>query len=322
MVRLITKFMPLWIVVCSVVAFWKPAWFQDLHGWTGPALGLVLFFMGLSLKTESIWQVIRNPRAMFIGILLKWTVTLGISILIAYVAFRDVPEMATGVILAGAVPSGTSANLYTFMANGAAALSIAMSAIDTFIGPFLTPLIVKVSAGTFVDVQFWPLFARMVLIVFLPICLGLLIQWKWGQHVERVRPWMPVLSALCLFTIVLAVVSNSQAMLAENIHLLPVLGVAVVIQVTAPMWLGYKLAQWFGLKEEECRAILFETGICNTALAALLALDHISAAAAVPAVANMVVNLSVGAYVALQLSKKSLATNLSDNLTIQSRQVK
>ena len=107
-------------------------------------------------------------------------------------------------------------------------------------------------------------------------------------------------------------------MLEENLHLLPLLGVAVVVQVTAPMWAGYKLAQWLGLKEEECRAILFETGICNTALAALLALDHISAAAAVPAVANMVVNLSVGAFVALQLSKR---TNRLDSLIIQSRHI-
>lgn len=311
---IITRFMPIWILLCSVVAYWNPAWFKELHGWTGPALGLVLFFMGLSLKTESIWQVIRNPKAMFIGILLKWTVTLSISILIAYVMFREVPEIATGIILAGAVPSGTSANLYTFMANGAAALSISMSAIDTFIGPLLTPLILKFTVGAWVEIQFWPLFLKMVFIVFIPICCGLLIQWKWSQQVARVRPFTPVLSALCLFIIVLAVVSNSQTMLEENIHLLPLIGAAVVVQVTVPMWLGYKLAQWLGLKEEECRAILFETGICNTALAALLALDHISAVAAVPAVANMVVNLSVGAFVALQLN--------SNNSTILSRQFK
>ncbi|MEW9674074.1 bile acid:sodium symporter family protein [Ammoniphilus sp. 3BR4] len=300
----VTKPMPIWIVGCSLMAYGIPGLFSDLHRYTGLALAFILFAMGMSLKTDSILRVIKRPKALFAGVFLKWTVTLGVSVFIAGLVFGDQPDIAAGMILAGAVPSGTSANLYTFMANGATALSISMAAIDTFVGPVLTPVILKATAGKWIVVEFLPLFKKMVYIVLLPILAGLAVQWKWGKQAEKVRPVIPLFSALCLFIVVLAVVSQSQPILSENKGLLPLIAISVIFQVSVPMLAGYVLSKWLRFREEECRAILFETGICNTALAALLAMDHISASAAVPAVANMVANLSIGAYVAEKLGKR------------------
>ena len=64
------------------------------------------------------------------------------------------------------------------------------------------------------------------------------------------------------------------------------------------MFAGYFIAKSLKISEVNSRAILFHTGICNTALAATLAMQHINSMAAVPAVANMIVNLTMGALVA------------------------
>jgi BASS family bile acid:Na+ symporter len=86
--------------------------------------------------------------------------------------------------------------------------------------------------------------------------------------------------------------------------LLPLLGFALFLQVAIPFVAGYYISKKIGLVEEECRTILFQTGICNTALAAILAMETISPLAAVPSVINMVINLSLGALAANYFSRK------------------
>ncbi len=93
-------------------------------------------------------------------------------------------------------------------------------------------------------------------------------------------------------------VSSAQATFKDNIALLPMIFFAVFFQVSVPMGLGYILAKLIRVREENCRAILFHTGICNTALSATLSMQHVSSVAAVPSVANMIINLTLGALVA------------------------
>ncbi|WP_161568240.1 bile acid:sodium symporter family protein [Anaerobacillus alkaliphilus] len=309
---LITKFMPFWIVSCGIVAYLFPSTFLSLERWPGPALALIIFLMGLSLPTTQFIAFLKKPKLAFLGILLKWLLTVSIAVVLALVFFRNSPELATGIILAGAVPGGTSANLYTFMANGTTALSITMSAIDTVIGPFLTPLVIKAFAGQLIYIAFWPLFFKMVYIVFLPILAGLLIQWKWGKSVYLVKPLVAPTSAVALFIIVLATVSSAQQAISLHMSLMPLLVFVVLLQVIGSMAAGYYVAKLFRFQEGEARAMLFQTGICNTALAALLAMNYISPLAAIPAVIAVVINLTLGSIMAIIFMKHDIKQKSTD----------
>lgn len=304
---LLTTLLPLWIVCAALLAYHIPAMFTFLQSWTAPALAFILFTMGLTLSRESLRRVIIRPKLALLGVGGKWTITLGVSILLAILFFPDHPTLLAGVILAGAVPSGTTANLYTFMAGGTLALSITMSAIDTLIGPFLTPLIMEKAVGNIVPVQFWPVFLQMVYVVLVPIALGLLIQWKWEKHLTPVRKLIPLFSTGAVLIINLAVVSSAQAMLQSSLSLLPLLFLCVLLQVALPMVLGYLYGAGLRADEPDRRALSYEFGICNTALAALLAMQHIGPLAAVPAVANLITNTCLGSLLAVawpMLSKR------------------
>lgn len=301
---LISRFLPVWIVLLSLIAYSFPDAFISIRGLTGVGLGTIFLLMGLSLSTEKLLTVIKNPKHALLGVLLKWTIMVAVTVSVAYLFFRDNAELATGVILAGTVPSGTSANIYTFIAGGEAALSITMATLDTFISPLLTPTLVQVFSGKLIPIAFWPLFINIIYIVFIPLLTGLLLQWKWAKRIEVVKPYMSVLSQLALFIVVLSVISNAQSSLQDNLSALPLIFLAVFFQVSIPMAAGYFIAKWLKVPEENARAILFHTGICNTALAATLAMEHVSSLAAVPAVANMVVNLTLGAIVANLFANK------------------
>lgn len=301
---MISKYLPLWILLLSIVAYFAPDVFTGIRSLTGVGLGTIFLLMGLSLSTDKLFLVIRHPKHALLGVALKWTIMVAVTVLIATVFFQDQADIATGIILAGTVPSGTSANIYSFIAGGNVALSITMATKDTFISPILTPVLVQVFAGKLIPIAFWPLFLNIIYIVFLPLVTGLFIQWKWAQSVEKVKPYTAVLSQLALFVVILSVISNAQKSLEENLSVLPLVFFAVFLQVAIPMLAGYVIAKIMKTPEENARSILFHTGICNTALAATLAMEHVNSLAAVPAVANMVVNLTIGAIVASLFENK------------------
>ncbi|MED4203801.1 bile acid:sodium symporter family protein [Neobacillus mesonae] len=296
--KIVSKYLPVWIVLLSVIAYFFPQAFASIRHLTGPGLGMIFLLMGISLSTESIMRVLKAPRYTILGGMLKWMITVGVTVVIAFLFFRGEPELATGMILAGTVPSGTSANLYSFIAGGEVALSITLASVDTVISPVLTPTLVKVFAGQLIKIEFLPLFLNIIYIVFIPLFMGLFLQWKWPQKVELVRPYTSFLSTMALFVVVLSVISSAQATLSQQLAQLPVIFAAVFLQVAIPMFGGYGVARWLKVPEANCRSILFHVGICNTALSSTLAMEHISTIAAVPAVANMVVNLTLGALVA------------------------
>ncbi|MGO4888329.1 bile acid:sodium symporter family protein [Anaerobacillus sp. MEB173] len=297
------RFLPLWIIFFAVVAFLFPKPLEPLGEATPYALGFIFLLMGMTIPFQSFLAVFKKPKELLLGMALKWVLTVFISVALAYVFFRDNASLAAGVILAGTVPSGTSANLYTLLAEGTVALSITLAAVDTFIAPFMTPFLMQVFAGQFIPISFWSLFLNIVYIVFVPIIAGLLLQWKWSDKIAVVKPFFPISSILALFVIVLGVTASAYDSLITYTSLLPLLFGVVFFQVAVPMAGGYYIAKLLKLPEASCRAMLFHIGICNTALSATLAMNHIDPMAAVPSVVNMVINLSLGAFVANWLGR-------------------
>src|SRR5699024_5514922 len=214
---IITKFLPLWLLCFSLIAYLFPIYFMSLQGLTGLFLGLIFLLMGMSLKTEQIINTIKRPKFAFIGFGLKWTLMVGVTLVIAFGFFKNNPEIASGFILAGTVPSGTSANLYTFIAGGVVALSLTMATLDTIVAPLVTPSFVQVTLGQVIPVDFWALFFNIVFIVFVPLFSGIFLQWKFPRQVQIVQPYSSITSQLALLMIILSVVSKAQPTLEENL---------------------------------------------------------------------------------------------------------
>lgn len=303
---IIAKFLPLWLLCFSLIAYLFPNAFTTIQSLTGICLGLIFLLMGMSLQMEQIVQTIKRPKYVFIGFGLKWMIMVGVSILIAFGFFKSNPEIASGFILAGTVPSGTSANLYTFIAGGEVALSLTMATLDTIVAPLITPTFVQVTIGQVVPVDFLALFFNIIFIVFIPLFVGLFLQWKFSRNVQLIQPYSSVISQLALLVIILAIVSKAQPTLQENATLLPLIFLLVFFQVTLPMLGGYLLARSFKFPRSHIIATTFHVGICNTALSATLATEHISSLAAVPSVVTVIVNLTIGAIVAKIFERTSI----------------
>lgn len=128
----------------------------------------VMFGMGTQMSLKDFAGVIRMPWGVVIAVAGQFT----IMPLVGWGLTKLVPlpdEIAAGVILIGACSSGLASNVMCYLARANLALSITATSITTLIAPVMTPLWMKVLAGTLVEVKFFVMMVEIVKIVIVPV---------------------------------------------------------------------------------------------------------------------------------------------------------
>lgn len=253
------------------------------------------------------FKEIRNKKKELVLLtVLKWTLTVAISIVLAYGAFSAKPEIAAGLILAGTVPSATAATVYTFLAGGNASLVVAASLLDVAISPVVTPLALLGVSGEQIVISFWELLSSFLLIVVVPMGAGLVVQKSVAGLKNYSKSVTKLGSSLALLLIVHTIIGSGKEAIASEANTIPLIAGATFIQVAFPMAAAYFIAKKLQFDEGDARAALFQVGLCNTALAAILAFKFIGELGTIAPIFNMIFNLSIGAWVAERFSKRDL----------------
>jgi BASS family bile acid:Na+ symporter len=169
-----------WIVASVVASMIYPAAFLhwgdfDLRNkWVILlVVQLVMFGMGTQMSLDDFKGVARTPRGVLVGIICHFSVMplvgLGLTKL-----FHFPPEIAAGIILIGSCSSGLASNVMAYLAGANLVLSVTVTAITTLIAPLMTPLWMKLLAGTLVEVKFVAMMMEIIRIVIVPIGAALL----------------------------------------------------------------------------------------------------------------------------------------------------
>lgn len=313
----LSKKLPLLIVLVGLCTYFSPIYWNAPSWVPSLLLGIVIFFTGLSMNIAAIRGIRTKKRELLVATLLKWTLTVLVSITLAYLLFSSNPEIAAGLILSGTVPSATVATLYTFLAGGNTALVIASSLIDIVISPIVTPLSMLGLSGNHVSLSFINLLQSFLFIVILPLGLGLSIQRLFPQLITRSKSITSFGSSITLLIIIHTIVGDGTEAISKELEILPLIVLATIIQVVLPMFAAYFIAKRLSIVEEDARAILFQVGLCNTALAAILSFEFIGELAAIAPIANMIVNLTVGSMIANHFIKKDGVESESHDRLVQ-----
>lgn len=276
--RFVGNTFALWILLFAILAFYQPAWFLPLAKWIVPLLGLIMFGMGLTLKTEDFREVARRPLRVMIGVLAQFLIMPGLAWLLCRL-LQLPPEIAVGVILVGCCPGGTASNVMTWFSRGDVALSVAITAVTTLLAPLVTPALIWLLASAWLPVEFGALFKSILQVVLLPIALGLVVQRLLGDRVRLAVDVLPLVSVVSIVAIVAAVVAASQARIAESGLLIMAV---VVLHNGLGLALGYLAGRAFGLPLAQRKTLSIEVGMQNSGLGAALASAHFSPLAAVP----------------------------------------
>lgn len=305
-IHFLSKNLPILIVFTAVFTYLSP------YYWDAPPLiprillGTVIYFTGISMNISTLKEIRSKKREILLAALLKYTVMVFLSIALALLFFSSYPDIAAGIILAGTVPAGTTAAVYSLLAGGNVSLVVAGSLIDVVISPIVTPLAMLVLAKAHVSVSFWSLFQSFFLIVVLPLSLGLLTQKNFPKMAFYSKSAAKLGSALAILLIVHTVIGSGKEAIGAHFDLLLLLFVVTFLQVFLAMVLGYYLAKKLRMAESDARAMLFHVGLANTALAAILAYQFLSEAAVIGPIFCMVINLALGAFFANYFAKKEI----------------
>ena len=267
----IARWMGALVLLAAVVSMVMPEWFVWIDTWTiNPLLGVIMFGMGMTLSPQDFRVVLSRPKDILVGCAAQFIVMPTLAWLLAK-TFSLPPELALGVMLVGCCPGGTASNVITYLAKGDLALSVGMTAMSTVLAPLLTPLLVWVMAGTFVNVDTVGMLLSIVYVVIAPIVTGFLMQYYLPKLTSRVSPYLPAFSSLVIALVVVIVVShNADRLLTAGLLVI----VVVMLHNLCGLALGYAVGRLLRLSHKKRTAISIEVGMQNSGLASSLANLH------------------------------------------------
>ena len=303
------------ILACAAISFAFPSAFTE---WGGvkltklvvPAIQVIMFGMGTTLTFGDFVRVAKCPWAVATGVFLQFLIMPFVGFLLAK-SFGFSGELAAGCVLIGSVAGGTASNVIAYLAKANVALSVTMTCCSTLLSPLVTPLMMKLLAGRFIEIDVWAMVMSILEVVLVPVAAGGLVRALFRRQLDahkvvcdRVLSFVSM-AGIC-YTI-LALTAPSR----ETFREAGVLIIAAAILHNSFGYLsGYGLTRLLGrflpLGETDARTVAIEVGMQNGGMAGALAVGVLhSTVAALPAnVFSIWMNFS-GSIIASFWSKRS-----------------
>lgn len=255
-----------------------------------PLIQIIMFGMGTAMSLKDFATVFKSPKGVFIGVTAQFAIMPLLGFALAKWS-NFPPEIAAGIVLIGCSPSGVASNVMAYLAKANLALSITITSIATLIAPFVTPLLMKLLAGEFVEIDVLAMMWSIVKMIILPIGAGLLFNQIMGSKAKWLDRALPILSMLAIGIIITIITAAGRDSLLDIGGLLMLL---VFIHNIFGYFLGYWYARLLKLKEKDCRTIAIEVGMQNGGLASGIAnsLGKIATMGLAPAVFGPLMNIT------------------------------
>lgn len=232
-----------------------------------PLIQLLMFGMGSSMSVNDFAAVVKSPKGVVIGVASQFVIMPVLGFTLAS-ATNFPPEIAAGIILIGCSPSGLASNVMTYLAKANLALSITLTSITTLIAPIVTPLLMKLFAGAFIEIDITKMMWDIFKMIIIPIGAGLIFnkllsgKLKW---LDQAMPYLSMFSIAFIITIITA--AGRESLLKMGALLI----VVAFIHNTFGYFLGYWSGRLFKLSESDCRTVAIEVGMQNAGLASGIA---------------------------------------------------
>ena len=269
----LTRFIGIVIIIFSVFSFFVPSAFAWTTNYTSVFLGVAMFGMGLTIKMGDFQVVFSHPKEIILGCICQYTIMPLCAWGLAVLLHLD-PDLALGVILVGCCPGGTASNVITYIAGGDVPLSVGMTIVSTLIAPLMTPFLVYVLAGAWVEVSFVAMVISVVKVILVPVLLGILIRSLLGKQIQKISEVLPLISVVSIVMIISGIVANNNEKIVSCGLL--VLGV-VMLHNLCGLGIGLVLANVFHVEYNKATAIAIEVAMQNSGLAVSLATANFAA---------------------------------------------
>lgn len=239
-----------------------------------PILILLMFLLGTELNGEAFKNVLRNPKAVILGMVGQ--IVLLPAIAFALACLLEMPPVYfLGLVLVACCPGGSSSNVFSMLVKGNVALSVTLTAVSSVVTLFTLPFIMEIvssfvshNAGVSIELPVGKLLLQNLVLLFVPLMAGWLF-----------RNWRPVQAAAvgkvlgkmafpALMTLALIFFLQYTQEIIANFHLI---GLACALLILASMACSSLLSKAGRLTDATRRTIIIEVGMQNAAQAIAIA---------------------------------------------------
>lgn len=237
------------------------------------ALMCIMFGMGLSLTINDFKRIVREPRAVMVG-LINQLLFLPLIGFVLVSVLNPGPAVAIGIMILVACPGGATSNLISHLAKGDTALSVTLTAVASLVTIISIPLIIQFALVEFqgddreVQLNVLQTIGQLLMIVVLPVAVGMVVRAKATAFALKMDKPVRIASGVLLALITLALIVK------ERSNIIPYLqqaGLPTILLCVTTMALGFFSARFFRLKIRQAISISIESGIQNSALAITIA---------------------------------------------------
>jgi len=153
-------------------------------------IAMMMLAVGMDLRPADFRAIAAEPRAATLGLVGM----LGVFPLLAFAiaaAFRLEPVFAIGLVLLASSPSASTSTMFTYLARGDVALSVALTAVSKVVPVVTVPAYVSLASQAFagerldVELSFAETSEAIVTTILLPTIVGMAL----NRHVPAARAW-------------------------------------------------------------------------------------------------------------------------------------
>lgn len=235
---------------------------------------VIMFGLGAGLTPRDFKLALKRPSGLIIGFITQFGIMPVLAYLLCLVfLFQLAPEyalpVAVGALLMGAVPAGTTSNMFTYFSKGNLALSVMMTTNSTLWAILMTPLALAIFGNLLFSEtsEFQIPITNIVVtlaVLLIPVVLGMLIR-RYSANIGAVLELLGGFFGLFFIVfLVLTWVPRNWALLSSTPWQTYVVAIGLGLFGIA---IAYGIAKAIRLHPANARTIALETGIQNGPLA-------------------------------------------------------
>ena len=243
-------------------------------------LAFVMFGVALGIKPKTFVEIFKKPQSVFLGILCQMILLPALTFLLT-ITFKNwiSPMIALGMILVASCPGGNISNFITSLSRGNTELSVSLTAINTALCIFTTPLNFSFWGGLYLnfaekrmllpelEIPFWEIFKTIVILLGIPLVLGMLCSQYLPKVANALKKPMQYLSVAFFIVMVVLTFGNNIDAFMKCIRYIFLI---VLVHNLLALGIGFGTGTLFKVPYKDRRTLTIETGIQNSGLGLVL----------------------------------------------------
>ena len=248
-------------------------------------LALVMFGVALGIKPATFLDIIKNPKSILTGIICQMLFMPALTLVLIMAMGQWIsPMIALGMILVASCPGGNISNFITSLSRGNSELSVSLTAFNTAVCVFTTPLNFAFWGKMYLNfagnhyigdlpelvIPLGDIFQSIFIIMGIPLVLGILC----GQYLPKIanvlkKPLQYLSIAVFIAMVVIIFTGNLDVFKVCIKYIFLV----VLLHNLLALGIGFGTSTLLKLPYKDRRTITIETGIQNSGLGLVLLLN-------------------------------------------------